>query len=140
MSKQLTNEGLSDKETARRRDAALLRALSTPHKRQAEMKVGKPKESVASDPTILALRRALDRQVLQAGESPTEALVSVILGCLPQDIFHPVFLPADGTCGPRLAISFEPAFGAYVAYAAEYWASLAHASSLVSPEPNASDV
>jgi len=34
---------LSDEETARRRDAALLRALSTPHKRQAEMKVGKAK-------------------------------------------------------------------------------------------------
>lgn len=34
---------LSEIEIARRRDAALLRALSMPHKRQAEMKVGKPK-------------------------------------------------------------------------------------------------
>jgi hypothetical protein len=32
-----------DVETATRRDAALLRALSTPHKRQKEMKVGKRK-------------------------------------------------------------------------------------------------
>jgi hypothetical protein len=32
---------LSDQEIERRRDAALLRALSTPHKRQAEMKLGK---------------------------------------------------------------------------------------------------
>jgi hypothetical protein len=30
-----------EKEIASRRDAALLRALSTPHKRQKEMKVGK---------------------------------------------------------------------------------------------------
>lgn len=34
---------LSPKEVEQRRDAALLRALSTPHKRQAEMRVGKPK-------------------------------------------------------------------------------------------------
>ncbi len=34
-------ENYSEEETAQRRDAALLRALSTPHKRQAEMKVGK---------------------------------------------------------------------------------------------------
>ena len=31
----------SDEETARRRDAALLRALGTPHKKQSEMKIGK---------------------------------------------------------------------------------------------------
>jgi hypothetical protein len=30
-------------EAARRAEAALLRALSTPHKRQSEMKIGKPK-------------------------------------------------------------------------------------------------
>ena len=34
---------LSDEEIARRRDAALLRALNTPHKRQAEMKIGRYK-------------------------------------------------------------------------------------------------
>jgi hypothetical protein len=33
----------SEEEISRRRDAALLRALSTPHKRQAEMKLGNPK-------------------------------------------------------------------------------------------------
>jgi len=37
------DECRSEDEIARRRDAALLRALSTPHKRQAEMKVGKTK-------------------------------------------------------------------------------------------------
>jgi hypothetical protein len=43
MTKQV-DEQFSEEETARRRDAALLRALSTPHKRQAELKVGrKPK-------------------------------------------------------------------------------------------------
>ena len=50
----MTKEGdapLSDKEICRRRDAALLRALSTPHKKQSEMKIGKagPKaEPIAS--------------------------------------------------------------------------------------------
>jgi len=130
-----------EEETATRRDAALLRALNTPHKRQSEMKIGKLNGSIASDPTILALRRALDRRALQAGENPTETLVRVILGCLPQDIFHPVFLPTNGTRGPRLAISFKPAFRTYLAFAAEYWASLAHKSfSPISSESNASDV
>jgi hypothetical protein len=36
-------ESLGEEETIRRSEAALLRALSTPHKRQADMKVGKPK-------------------------------------------------------------------------------------------------
>ena len=38
---------LSPQETERRRDAALLRALSTPHKKQADMKIGKGKKGVA---------------------------------------------------------------------------------------------
>ena len=43
---------LSEQEIARRRDAALLRALSTPHKRQSEMKIGKsnPKADVGASP------------------------------------------------------------------------------------------
>ena len=41
------SEIYSDLEIERRRDAALMRALSTPHKRQKEMKIGtrpKPKK------------------------------------------------------------------------------------------------
>jgi hypothetical protein len=38
--KEMTQE-LGEEETNRRRDAALLRALSTPHKRQKEMKIGR---------------------------------------------------------------------------------------------------
>ena len=38
-----------NEEVARRRDAALLRALSTPHKRQSEMKLGRRKRESASD-------------------------------------------------------------------------------------------
>lgn len=34
---------LPEAEIARRRDAALLRALSMPHKKQADMKIGKEK-------------------------------------------------------------------------------------------------
>jgi hypothetical protein len=37
------DDSYSDTETDRRRDAALLPALSTPHKRQSEMKIGKAK-------------------------------------------------------------------------------------------------
>jgi hypothetical protein len=40
MQKPFGDEGLSQEETELRRDAALLRALSTPHKRQKEMKIG----------------------------------------------------------------------------------------------------
>jgi hypothetical protein len=39
-----------DTEIERRRDAALLRALSTPHKRQAEMKIGKRKPQSDENP------------------------------------------------------------------------------------------
>jgi hypothetical protein len=79
-----------------------------------------------NDPTILALRRALDREAaaLNAGECTPDHLVKAIFGCLPSDIFHPVFLPADGTSSPYLAISFKPAFRRYVTFAAEYWADL----------------
>ncbi len=38
-----TPEQYNDEETVRRAEAALLRALSTPHKRQSEMKIGKRK-------------------------------------------------------------------------------------------------
>jgi hypothetical protein len=43
------DETYSDEETARRRDEALLRALSTPPKHHSEMKLGKRKEKPASD-------------------------------------------------------------------------------------------
>jgi hypothetical protein len=39
----------SDEETARRRDEALLRALSTPPKQQSEMKLGKHQPKHSSD-------------------------------------------------------------------------------------------
>ena len=37
------SEEYDEEEIARRRDEALLRALSTPHKKQSEMKLGKAK-------------------------------------------------------------------------------------------------
>lgn len=43
--------GYSDQEIASRRDAALLRALSTPPKLHSEMKLGKGKKG-AADPKI----------------------------------------------------------------------------------------
>jgi len=39
----MDKDRLSDPEIAKRRDAALLRALGIPHKKQADMKVGKAK-------------------------------------------------------------------------------------------------
>jgi len=45
------DQKFSDEETARRRDEALLRALSTPPKRHSEMKLGKrEKEKLAKHP------------------------------------------------------------------------------------------
>jgi hypothetical protein len=41
--KRVSTEDFDEEETVKRRDAALVRALGTPHKRQAEMKVGKAK-------------------------------------------------------------------------------------------------
>lgn len=38
-----------DEEVAHRRDAALLRALSTPHKKQADMKLGDKKRKSGTD-------------------------------------------------------------------------------------------
>ncbi|MGO8975709.1 MAG: hypothetical protein ACLQNV_19555 [Steroidobacteraceae bacterium] len=38
------DDELSDEETVLRSEAALLRALSTPHKKQSEMKIGKRKK------------------------------------------------------------------------------------------------
>jgi hypothetical protein len=37
------SEQFGEEEIERRRDAALLRALNTPHKKQSEMKIGKAK-------------------------------------------------------------------------------------------------
>jgi hypothetical protein len=41
MGNKQTNDQYSEEETARRRDEALLRALSTPPKHHSEMKVGR---------------------------------------------------------------------------------------------------
>ena len=46
MSNAQSDEQFTDEEIARRAEAALLRALSTPHKKQSEMKLGKRKRSV----------------------------------------------------------------------------------------------
>jgi hypothetical protein len=91
------------------------------------MKLGKPR-SVVGDPTILALRRALDREraALQSGEHSVESLKDVVFRCLPQDVFHAVFIPANETGGPGLAIAFKPAFRDYMAFVAEYVRNLAH--------------
>jgi len=43
----MIDDQFSEKETARRAEAALLRALNTPPKRQSEMKLGKPRGSKA---------------------------------------------------------------------------------------------
>ena len=54
MSKQhLPNDAFHDPDIAKRRDAALLRALSTPHKRQSEMKVGGQRRSAAGHVHVL---------------------------------------------------------------------------------------
>src|ERR1700728_4332826 len=90
---------------------------------------GSPRmELFAGDPTIVALRRLLDREAatgLERVEHPADLLCRVLERCLPLNVCNAVFLPADGTRGPHLAIAFEPAFRTYVAFAAEYWLHIA---------------
>jgi hypothetical protein len=54
----MTDDQLDEGGIAARRDAALLRALSTPHKRQVDMKLGKPQKaaldgSMPSEPMVV---------------------------------------------------------------------------------------
>ena len=49
MGNNANQDQYSEEETVRRRDAALLRALSTPHKRQSELKLGKHKPESGAD-------------------------------------------------------------------------------------------
>src|ERR1700722_2204660 len=102
--------------------------LVTYHRGSQKVNLAMSDVLFANDPTILALRRALDREAAspQVGEDPSDALVRVVQRCLPLDICNTVFLPADGTCGPRLAIAFKPAFRRYLAFAAEYWLYVTH--------------
>jgi len=80
-------------------------------------------ELLADDPTILALRRALDSHVGSVGDAAKHSpnlLVDLIFSCLPRDIVHPVFLPAEGTGAPCVAVSSNPDFNRYGAFAAAY--------------------
>jgi len=54
---QPTNDTDLESEIERRRDAALLRALSTPHKRQSDMKLGKRKQESAKDASTKRRKR-----------------------------------------------------------------------------------
>jgi hypothetical protein len=142
-----------DSDVGAREDATLKRILATPpdHKTKPKpdaspKKRGRPPKTkvnlVSGDPTIDALRRALDRHArsLDPGEHSVDALAHIVVGCLPHDIFSAVFLPANGTGCPRLAIAFKPEFRLYAAFAAEYWLSLVHKSALsprkVNPSPS----
>jgi hypothetical protein len=63
-----SDERYSDEETARRRDKALLRALSTPPKRHSEMKVGKRKAK--REPSKLSPRRASQEKADEPSDRP----------------------------------------------------------------------
>ena len=107
-------------------------SLRRSSKRQKEMRVGRAR-LVGGDPTILALRRALDREraALKAGKHTIDSLTNVVFRCLPQDFFHPVFLPADSASGPGLAIAFKPSLRGHMAFVAEYVRNITH-----DPSPN----
>lgn len=121
-----------------REAATLVRLLATPptpHKPKPDSlpgvspkKRGRPaktKTSLASDPTILALRRIIDGYAASGIPDPGERLpnhlVEAMFRSLPLDICDTVFLPANGTGSPHLALAFKPEFRRYVAFAAEYW-------------------
>lgn len=50
---------LSDAEISARRDAALLHALNTPHKKQSEMKIGKAKPNSVKKASLRKKRKKL---------------------------------------------------------------------------------
>jgi len=57
------DESFDENETARRRDAALLRALSTPHKKQADMKMGRSKPKANDASSRKKRRRLTEKEV-----------------------------------------------------------------------------
>lgn len=117
-------------------DRVLKRLLSTPPQPKSKgegsaspKKRGRPNKRglVSDDPSISALRRLLDAHYASLpdpGKCGADELVRVIFGGLPLDIFDAVFLPANGTGSPHLALAFKPAFRGYVAFATEYWLNI----------------
>jgi hypothetical protein len=90
---------------------------------------------IIDDPTILALRLALDRYGATAdggsGKDPCrEVFVDLITSHFPQNFVKAVFLPANEASPPCLAVIFRPEFHQYVAFATEYWAALTHSAPL----------
>lgn len=84
--KEKSDQELPESEIERRRDAALLRALSTPHKKQADMKTGKRQKRDAPDsaedpdtisPTSASSLAPIGRQALR---DQGTALISLVSG------------------------------------------------------------
>jgi hypothetical protein len=84
------------------------------------------------DPTILALRRALDREAatFNSGEGSTDHLINAIYACLPYDCVECIVLPASGASAPSLALRVGKQ-DRYLAFAAEYWAAIVHGNTPV---------
>ena len=64
------DEQYDEAETARRAEAALLRALSTPHKRQSEMKIGKRKRGMQLDSANQGRSRRIRRLLADVASGP----------------------------------------------------------------------
>jgi hypothetical protein len=63
-------EAYSEEETAARRDAALLRALSTPHKKQSELKIGKRQKVSSPAQTASDASRQADAPASRVASNP----------------------------------------------------------------------
>jgi len=70
MPNNLTDEVFSEDETIRRRDAALLRALSTPHKKQSETRLGKHRKSVSQGQNASDASHQADAPASQEAPKP----------------------------------------------------------------------
>jgi hypothetical protein len=106
----LNNEDeLSDEETERRRDAALLRALSTPHKKQSEMKIGKRRRG-PDDGKVAAALKELDALSLRIGTHTGQHLLGLlnVVAKEPESLIVIKWRsePARGANGLRMV--FEP--------------------------------
>jgi hypothetical protein len=128
MGKENPDHELSPGEIESRRDAALLRALSTPHKRQKEMKVGRPR-TIDSGELVeniaVVIRGAVERGREYLSSSFGESLLVGKAGervCIAGPVtfskaklsdlvrinYDPLDFPMDGPIPRRVGLALKP--------------------------------
>lgn len=79
------------------------------------------------DETICALRRVCDRYVARRADAVfSKAFADEIFANIPHGALQAVIRPAIGADDGLVSVRIDPDFHFYVAFTAEYWASLRH--------------